>query len=155
MTDTTYLSKEKHEELVAELEELRTARRQEIAEQLERAKAFGDLSENAEYHEAREDQAKVEARIYELEAMLKNVSIISHKKSDSVEVGSVVTLRKAGEEGTVTYEIVGSEEADMRSGKISLNAPLGQAMFGKHVKETFVFTAPSGKKTEYTIIRIE
>ena len=149
----TYLSKEKHRELIDELDFLKTTRRQEIAEQLEIAKSFGDLSENAEYHEARSNQAGVEQRIFELENMLKNVEIVKHHKSDVAEVGTAVTLDKKGGD-TVTYELVGSAEADTAAGKISVEAPLGKAILGKKKGETFDFVAPSGKKFVYILKKI-
>lgn len=149
----TYLSKEKHTELHNELDFLQTTRRQEIAEQLETAKSFGDLSENAEYHEARAAQANLEQRIYELDAMLKNVEIVEHHKSDIAEVGTTVTLDKKGGDA-VTYELVGSAEADTAAGKISVDSPLGQAIVGKKKGETFDFNAPSGKKFTYTLKKI-
>lgn len=149
----TYLSKEKHAQLIDELDFLKTTRRQEIAEQLETAKSFGDLSENAEYHEARAAQASVEQRIFELENMLKNVEIVKHHKSDVAEVGTTVTLDKKGGD-TVIYELVGSAEADTAAGKISVEAPLGRTIVGKKVGETFDFEAPSGKKFTYTLTKI-
>ena len=151
----TYLSKEKHKELVNELDFLTSTKRGEIAEQLQTAKEFGDLSENAEYHEARELQAITEDRIRTLEALLKNVEIVEHKKSDSVSMGAIVTVQKKGNDEPKTLEIVGSEEADMKALKISLNSPLGQAMLGKKKGETFTFTTPAGKEFEYTILKID
>ena len=151
----TYLSKEKHKELVNELDFLTSTKRGEIAEQLQTAKEFGDLSENAEYHEARELQAITEDRIRTLEALLKNVEIVEHHASDVVEMGTTVTVQKKGEKESKTLEIVGSEEADMKAGKISINSPLGQAMLGKKKGESFTFTTPAGKEFEYTILKIE
>ena len=113
-----YLTKEKFEELQKELHGLQTITRKKVAEQLEYAKGLGDLSENAEYQEAREDQAKLEARISQLEALLKDAEIVSHKKGDIVEVGSTVQIKKTGESTTGEYQIVGSEEADFSKNKI-------------------------------------
>ena len=154
MGKTTHLSKEKYEELVEELNTLKTKRRQEIADQLEVAKSYGDLSENAEYHEAREEQAKVEGRILELDELLKHVEIVKHHKSDVVEVGTGVEIQKKGEKETKKFEVVGSEEADTKAGKISLNSPLGQSMLGKKEGETFTYETPSGKKVNYKIVKI-
>lgn len=153
--EKTYLSKEKHNELRKELDFLKGTRRKEIAQQLEQAKSFGDLSENAEYHEAREAQTSVEKRIYELETKLKSVEIVSHHKSDNVNVGTTVVVKNERGREKKTYEIVGSEEADMKSGRISLNSPLGQAMMGKKKGEKFSFVTPSGKKLEYKVLKIE
>jgi len=149
----TYLSKEKHEELKKELDFLKGDGRKKIAEQLKVAKSFGDLSENAEYHEARNEQGKMESRIIQLEELLKDVEIVKHHKSDVVEVGTSVTVLKDKE--TKTFEIVGSEEADMASGKISLGSPLGKSMMGKKKGEEFEFEAPSGKKFTYKVQKID
>ena len=110
-TSKEYLSKEKCDELTKELEFLTRVKRKEIAEALEAAKALGDISENAEYHSAREAQADVEDRIRVLDEMLKNVVIVGGKhKTDTVGIGSVVTVKRGSD--TKTYTIVGSEEAE-------------------------------------------
>ena len=112
-----YLTKEKHKALTEELDFLITTRRKEVAEQLEYAKSLGDLSENAEYHEARDLQAAVEDRIIKLEAILKNAVIVSGKHAiDVVSVGSKVTIAKEGEEKEKGYTIVGAEESDIAFG---------------------------------------
>lgn len=153
--NTTYLSEEKHTELKEELDFLKGTRRREIAEQLEEAKSFGDLSENAEYHQAREAQAAVEDRINQLEDMLSSVEIVSHHKSDTVEVGTTVTLEKVGLQEEQTYELVGSEEVNMKEGKISPNSPLGVAMLGKKKGQEFMFKTPAGKSIRYKVLKIE
>lgn len=143
-----YLSKEKHHELVVELESLTHDRRKEIAEMLEAAKALGDLSENAEYHAAREQQAAVEERIMKLESILKNAVIITDKhRVDVASIGSTVILRRGKSKTTETYLIVGSEEADISAGKISNKSPLGEAIFGKKKGDEVVFHAPGGEQT--------
>jgi transcription elongation factor GreA len=149
-----YLTKNKHEELTVELGHLKTFRRKEVAENLERAKSLGDLSENAEYQEAREDQAKTESRIGQLENILKTAIIVSHKKGDTAEVGSVVVVKKEKDTEKKTYEIVGSEEADMSAGKISYLSPLGSAMIGKKKEDTFSFDTPNGK-VDYKVVSVE
>lgn len=149
-----YLSSQKHTDLSAELELLRGTRRKEIADQLEYARSLGDLSENAEYQQARQMQGEIEARIRELEAILKYAVIVDQHHSDVIEIGSTVTVQKKNDEEKKIYQIVGSEEADMLVGKISLNSPLGQAMLGKKKGETFIFETPAGKKVEYKIIKI-
>src|SRR5436190_15205123 len=107
------LSKEKFEELTGELEELRTTRRKEVAEQLEYARSLGDLSENAEYQEAREMQAAVEERIGKLEGILKNAKIVhGTKKTDAVSMSSKVTVQKIGGDEKHVYIIVGGEESN-------------------------------------------
>lgn len=152
--NTEYLSKEKFKELTAELEELKTSKRKQIAEELEFAKSLGDLSENAEYHEAREAQAALEDRISQLESVLANAEIVSAHHSNTVEVGSVVHVQKAGDKAKKTYSIVGSEEADFVSGKISFKSPLGEALLGKKKGEQFNFKTPAGE-VKYTVISIE
>src|SRR6266404_4539109 len=122
------ISKEKFEELTKELDELRTKRRREVAEQLEYARSLGDLSENAEYQEAREMQAAVEERIQKLEAIFKNAKIVRSSKSDTVGMGSHVNVQKVGADDKHAYIIVGAEEADVLSGKISYHSPLGNAL---------------------------
>ncbi len=92
-----YVTQEKHDELQKELHFLKTEKRKEIADHLEYARSLGDLSENAEYHEAREEQAQTEARIQQIETILKNAVIVAHKSGDTVEVGSKVTVTKAGD----------------------------------------------------------
>ena len=149
-----YLTKEKHQELVAELEHLMKDKRKEIATNLEFAKALGDLSENAEYHEAREEQAAVEERILKIEYILKHTEIVALHHSTTVDIGTTVTVKKEGEKGNVVYKIVGSEEANMAEGKISFKSPLGQSMLGKKKGDTFNFTAPKGTFA-YKVVDIE
>jgi transcription elongation factor GreA len=155
MTDEKqYLTKEKHQEFKKELENLRTNRRKEVAENLEYAKKLGDLSENAEYQQAREEQASVEDRISHLEQVLKTALILNDRHSDSVGIGSTVKVEKAGEKAAHTYKIVGSEEADMAHGKVSNLSPLGAALIGKKKGDTLSVTTPKGK-VSYTLISIE
>lgn len=152
-TPKEYLSKEKHDELTKELEFLTHIRRKEIAESLESAKSLGDLSENAEYHSAREAQAGVEDRVTVLEEILKNAVIVGGKhKTDAVGIGSVVTVRRGKD--TKTYTIVGSEETDVAAGKISNKSPLGEAMMGKRKDDQFTCTSPSGD-TQCVILEIK
>jgi len=151
--EKTYLSKEKYKELSEELGSLKTTKRKEVAEKLEYAKSLGDLSENAEYHEAREEQAKVEARIMGLDTILQSAEVVEKHHSEEVEIGSGVTVQKKGGE-KVTYQIVGSEEVDTASGKISNASPLGEALMGKKKGEKTVFESPVGS-VEYKIVDIE
>jgi len=154
MEEKQYLSKEKFDQLSEELRELKTEKRREVAEKLEFAKSLGDLSENAEYQEARDDQAKTEDRISNLEALLKFAEIVSHEKSDVASVGSVVVVRKKGQTNEQTFSIVGSEEVDMTTGKISNKSPLGMAILNKTKGDVVVFNAPNGE-LEYTIIDVK
>ncbi|MDO8260685.1 MAG: transcription elongation factor GreA [Candidatus Magasanikbacteria bacterium] len=150
--DHEYLTKEKFDEFTKELLLLKGTRRKEVAESLEYAKSLGDLSENAEYHEARDTQANVEDRIAKLESLLKNASIVSASNTGVVNVGSTVIVEKDGKK--FTYSIVGSEEADVVENKISIKSPFGQSIFGKKKGDKFSFQAPSGEIT-YNILDIK
>lgn len=154
MSEKEYLTKEKFEELQQELEHLQTTKRREVAEQLQSAKGLGDLSENAEYHEAREEQSKVEARILQLEEIIKNAEIVNHKKSDIAEIGSEITVQKVGEKEKQIYTLVGSEESDFSKNKISNQSPLGVAMIGKSKGDEFVVETPKGK-AKYKIVELK
>lgn len=154
--DNTYLSQEKFDELSKELEHLKTVRRREIAEQLEYARSLGDLSENAEYEEARNLQAATEDRIRQIEEQLARARIIEHNKGKggAVSLGSFVTIQKVGEKGELTYEVVGSAEANMQEHKISHLSPLGSALMGKKKGEAFAFQTPKGAQ-KYKIVGIK
>lgn len=151
-----YLTKEKFDQLNTELKELKTIKRKEVAESLDYARGLGDLSENAEYHEARELQANIEDRIAKLESMLKNATIMSGEPAhgEHVRIGSVATVEKIGDKNHKKFKIVGSEEADMAQGKLSNRSPLGLAILGKKIGESFSFNSPAGTMT-YKIISIE
>lgn len=150
----TVLSQEKFDEFAKELEHLKTVRRGEIAKNLEYARSLGDLSENAEYQEARELQGATEERIRKLEEIVKRAQIITDgKKKDVVSFGSTVSIKKEGSDDIHEYRIVGSEEADMRERKLSHVSPLGAALMGKKKGDEFTFETPSGKQT-YIIQKI-
>lgn len=143
----TILSQEKFDEFAKELEHLKTVRRSEIAKSLEYARSLGDLSENAEYQEARELQSATEERIRKLEEIVKRAQIMTDsKKKDVVGFGSTVVIRKEGTEEMHEYRIVGSEEADMRERKLSHVSPLGAALMGKKKGDEFTFETPNGKQ---------
>lgn len=152
--ENTYLSKEKFDELTAELEHLKTVRRREIAEQLEYARSLGDLSENAEYEEARNLQAATEDRIRSVEEQLSRARIIEHTKSNVVSLGSQVTIQKVGEKDEHTYDIVGSAEANMQEHKISHLSPLGSALMDKKKGDSFTFETPKGAQ-KYKIVNVK
>lgn len=145
-----YITKEKEKELVAELQELKTVKRKEIAEALEFAKSLGDLSENAEYSQAREAQAQVEDRVQRIEYILRNAKIVTMHQSSVVEVGSTVSVVKSGTRTEQTFMIVGAEETDTALGKISLHSPLGSALLGKKPGEAAILNTPKGE-IKYTI----
>ena len=138
-----YFSQEGLEKLKEELRELKTKKRQEIARRLEHAKSLGDLSENAEYQETKEEQSFVEGQIADLEEQIRNAVII-HKDAtgDRVSIGS--TVRVKSRHGEETYMIVGSEESDPVRGKISNESPLGTAFLGHKVGDTIEVRTPGG-----------
>lgn len=147
-----YISEEGLAQLKVELETLKQ-NRQEIAKRLEDAKALGDLSENAEYQQAREAQAFNEGRILELEDIIMDSQVIVKSAShDMVLVGSTVTLEANGEK--IKYTIVGSEESDPALGKISNRSPLGQACLNKKKNDSFQVETPKGV-TKYKVLNIE
>ncbi|MEA4910745.1 Transcription elongation factor GreA [bioreactor metagenome] len=149
-----YLTIEKKKELELELNNLKTVRRKEIADAIEWSKSLGDLAENAEYSQAREDQARCEARIGELETILQNAIITNSNESrNGVSVGSVVVVNNMESEEINTFTIVGSEEVDLDSGKISNESPLGSALLGKNEGDTVTFMAPKGQ-VNYKIKKI-
>lgn len=148
------VSQEKFDEMVKELEHLKTVRRTEIAKNLEYARSLGDLSENAEYQEARDLQAATEERIKKLEELVKYTKILTDgKKKSGVGFNSKVSIKKEGSEDLHEYTIVGSEEADMRVKKLSHMSPLGGALMGKKKGDVFTFETPAGKHT-YTIEKV-
>ena len=136
-----------HERLRAELERLKRVERPAITKAIAEARAHGDLSENAEYHAAREKQGMTEARIKDLEAMLGTAEVIEPPTAgDRITFGSTVRLEdESGKE--VTYQIVGSEESDPTRGRISILAPLARTLIGKKVGDTVTAQLPAGKKT--------
>ena len=148
----TYLSKDGLEKLRAELEEMTNVRRPEIADRIHDAKEHGDLSENAEYEDAKNEQAFVEGRIQSLEALIKNAIIIDeHHATDHVSIGSTVALKSG--DGKEAYTIVGPTEASPREGRISNESPLGKVLLGRKVGESVTVTAPDGDIV-YTITGI-
>lgn len=155
MPDSTkYLTKEKFKELEKELSELKTVRRKEVATNLEYARSLGDLSENAEYQEARELQATIEDRISTIESTLKTAEIVHEMHGESVSMGSVVGIEKDGSKGIQKYKIVGSDEINTAEGKISNNSPLGSVLIGKRRGEIVAFTTPKGT-AKYKIVSVE
>lgn len=149
-----YLSKEKFEELTKELDHLKSVRRKEIAEQLEFAKGLGDLSENAEYHEARQNQAETEERVSKLELMIKNAVITEKHKGGVVSIGSTVVIQRQGEKTERRYQIVGSEETNTKENKISNKSPLGEALMGKKKGDKVSCETPMGI-TSCTVVNVE
>ncbi len=138
-----------------ELEELKTVRRKDVAEKIKVARGFGDLSENSEYDEAKNEQAFIESRIAQLEAMLKNARVIDNDELnlDTVSVGTHVKIQD--EDGEVEeYDITGSTEADPLNGKISDESPVGAALMGQKVGQTVTVTLPNGGTIDFKILEI-
>ncbi len=154
MPEPTYLTAEGEAKLKAELEELKGPRRQELSVRLRSAIQMGDLSENADYHQAKEDQGFLEGRIQELEHVLRNAVIIQKSASkDIVSVGSHVTIQE-GRFPAETYHVVGAKEADPRNGKISNESPIGRALMDHKVGEIVEAETPAGK-IKLKILKIE
>lgn len=152
MTDTTkYLTQEKYRDLEKELIELKTVRRKEVAQSLEYARSLGDLSENAEYQEARELQATIEDRISTIENTLKTAEIVRAMHGDIVSMGSEVTIESV--KGKQKFKIVGSDEVSMTDGKISNQSPLGSALIGKKKGEIVPVKTPKGS-INYKIVSV-
>lgn len=138
--------------LKKELQELKTIKRKELAVRLRAAIAMGDLSENFDYKDAKDQQAFLEDRIKELGEMINSANVVSKKKdSSTVQLGSNVLLKEGKEE--FSYEIVGATEADLLKGKLSLDSPIGQALIGKKVGDMIVVETPAGK-VKYIVIGI-
>ena len=137
------------------LEYLKTTGRSEIAEQIKVARSFGDLSENAEYDAAKIEQARIEYEIVELETMLRNVVLIDEDNisTDVVNVGGIVTIFNLATEKTMSYQIVGSAEANPKDGRISNESPVGKALIGHRVGEVVEIQAPGGLSS-YKIMAI-
>lgn len=157
MANEIVMTKEGYDDLVKELNELKTTRRAEISEKIRVARGFGDLSENSEYDEAKNEQAIVEARILTLENQLKNVKII--EKSDTVKgtvsLGSFVTIRDVEFGDEMTYRIISSVESSNDMSAITDESPVGKALLGHKAGETVEVTIPSGAQIEYQIIKVE
>ncbi len=130
--------------LTDELEFLKTTKRKEVVEQIRYALSLGDLSENSEYDEAKNEQAKVETRISELEETLKHVKVISEIGTDIVNVGTKVRVLDEELDEETVYSIVGSTEADPLENKVSDQSPIGAALLGKHIGDVVTVTAPAG-----------
>ena len=155
MAEATILTKEGYDKLVAEHEELVSVRRKEVAERLKEAISYGDLSENAEYDSAKNEQAELEERIALVEQMLRNVQIIDHEivDHDRVQVGVRVKLKDADCGDTFEYEIVGSTEADPFEGRISNESQVGKQLLGHMVGDVVEIEVPDGI-LHYEILQI-
>ena len=149
------LSPERLQELEAELNYLKTDRDKQVTEMIKTARGYGDLSENREYDDAKNEQAKLYARIAEVEEILANAVIISADEggTEHVGLGCSFTVKNVFENVEITYELVGSQEANPMKGRISDDSPLGRAILGRSVGERFMVEAPMGS-IEYEVISI-
>ena len=151
------LSAERLEELKQELNYLKTVREKEVADQIKEARSFGDLSENSEYDEAKNEQGKLYSRIAEVENILANYVVIEENEDDggsSIRLGSTVTVLDKEFDETEVYKIVGSQEADPMNGVISEDSPFGKALLGKNAGDEVTVDAPAGP-VEYKILKVE
>lgn len=151
MIDGIILTSEGLKKLQKELEYLKKIRRVEVSERIRIAKEFGDLSENAEYHDSKEEQAFVEGRILEIEHILKTAHIADKAGTSEAGIGTHVTL--IHEKKRIAFEIVGSTESDPSHGKISIDSPLGQVLIGKKSGDTVDLSTPTGTK-HYSIEKL-
>ena len=157
MARDTLLTPEGLEELKAKIQHLQTDRRREVAARIKEAREFGDIAENSEYDDAKNDQALLEHRIAVLEEKLTNARVITKKdiEKDVVSVGSHVKLRDVSAKETVEYHIVGSAEANPAEYKLSNESPVGKAIMGKKKGETVEVQTPRGKALKYKILDIK
>ena len=140
------LTPQRLKELQDELTYLKTVREREVAEQIKEARSFGDLSENSEYDEAKNEQGKLYSRIAELENILQNYVVIEEHADDpnAVRLGSKITVMDVEFQEKEVYQVVGSQEADPMNGRISEESPFGKALLGKHVGDDVIVEAPAG-----------
>ena len=152
------MSQERLDAIKQELYELETVRMEEVAEQIKEARSFGDLSENSEYDEAKNEQGKVYSRIEELKVLIENAEIVDNidadAPKDAITLGSIVKVRDVAEDFEETYEIVGSQEANPRAGRISDDSPVGRGLHGHRAGETVSIMAPAGE-LKFEIISVE
>lgn len=152
--ETVLITKEGLKKLQEELENLKTVRRKEVAARLKEAISYGDLSENSEYEEAKNEQAFIEGRILELESKIKNAKIIKGHDTKTVQIGTIVKLKKVGSKEELEYTIVGTTEADPFDHKISNESPIGAAIMEHEVGEKVQVETPSGK-VKYEILKLK
>ena len=152
------MSQERLDALKDELYYLETVREKEVAEQIKEARSFGDLSENSEYDEAKTEQGKLYSRIAEIKVLIDNAEIVDNidhdAPKDTVTLGSIVKVRDIEDDYEETYEIVGSQEANPREGRISDDSPVGRALRGHHAGEQVTVEAPAGN-LKFEIVSVE
>ena len=147
MSDKVYLTNEGFLEIEEELNHLKEVKRPEVIKALKDARALGDLSENADYDAARNEQAQVEGRIKELEQLLEKAELIEKKDTDTVNLGATVTIKYEDDDDSEEYRIVGSKEADPSNNKISNESPLAKAIMGASIGDTCTVESPNGNYT--------
>ena len=157
MQKDVLLTPEGLDKLKAEIEYLSNDKRREVAERIKEARDFGDISENSEYDDAKNEQAMLESRIASLEDKLRSASVIdpADLDKDFVRVGSLVSVKDEGSGKSLKYTIVGSTEADPNENKLSNESPVGKALVGRRRNDTVKVTLPSGKKRELKITKID
>jgi transcription elongation factor GreA len=157
MQKDVILTPEGLEKLKQEIEYLSTTKRREVAERIKEAREFGDISENSEYDDAKNEQAMLEARIATLEDKLRSASVIDARElsPDLVRVGSLVHVKDAGTGKSLKYTIVGSTESDPSANRLSNESPVGKALVGRKKGDTVTVNLPNGKQRELTVTKIE
>ena len=157
MQKDVLLTPEGLDKLKGEIEYLSTDKRREVAERIKEAREFGDISENSEYDDAKNEQAMLEARIASLEDKLRSASVIDPAELDKdvVRVGSLVSVKDEGSGKSLKYTIVGSTEANPSENKLSNESPVGKALVGRKRNDTVKVTLPSGKNRELKITKID
>ena len=150
------LTEEGYAKLKDEIEYLQTAKRREVAERIKEAREFGDISENSEYDDAKNEQAQIEHRIQSLEQKLRNARVVDteHVSTETVSIGSWVTVKDLKSKNTFEYSIVGSAEADPRNHRLSNESPVGKALLGRKKGEKVTIPAPRGA-LQYQIVKIQ
>ena len=151
------MSQERYDEIKQELHYLETVREKEVSELIKEARSFGDLSENAEYDAAKDEQRDIEIRIEEIEKILKNAEVVSSKDVDAnaINIGSTVRIKDLSSGEEMQYKIVGSTEADILGGKISNESPVGVALIGAKAGQTVDVETPKGTVLQYEILEIQ
>ena len=155
MTDKIILTQEGYEKLIAELNHLKTKKRREVANQLEHARAFGDLRENAEYETAKEAKRQLETRIQELELRVTHARVVdtSEIPQGKAYLGATLEMKNLDTGETLRYTLVAQDEADFNQGKISVTSPIGKGLLGKAEKEKAEIQVPAGK-LRFQILKI-
>ena len=155
-TEQVLMTKERLKKLQEELKELKTVKRHEVSERLKEAISYGDLSENSEYEEAKNEQAFIEGRILELDQQIKNAKVVSAKQASSgktIQIGSSFEVKHKGKGETAKYTLVGSTEADPFEGKISNESPVGKALIGAKKGDTVTVSTPGGEE-KYEVLKV-